>query len=166
MTFPKLLWFKFFPWLFQAWKLPVKKIPWLFQVFHKRTNPETVCKSFLKDIFLLFLSNCCDAHLNHLVWCLDELQVFVSHSCPISNTKPLMKLYDRQNNGQHFPSSATHRIKREQRSGSFETVSGHLEFGQCVNCGWDNHTSCCPGSSLVERAPLWHQDVSTASGGN
>jgi len=44
MTFPKLLWFKFFfPWLFQAWKMTILKIPWLFQVFHDRTNTCSEC---------------------------------------------------------------------------------------------------------------------------
>lgn len=43
---------------------------------------------------------------------------------------------------------ATHRIEREQRSGSFEAVSCHLEFSQCVNCGGDNN--------INHFFPQWH----------
>jgi len=49
MTFPKLLWFKFFPWLFQAWKWPFHNsmtfpgFPWPYEPWEVsvETHPST-----------------------------------------------------------------------------------------------------------------------------
>lgn len=61
-----------------------------------------------------------------------EAQALVAHSSP-------SQIYS--TNMVTSPARATYRIEREQRPGSFEAVSCHLELSQCVNCGADVNTN-------------------------